>query len=422
MLILIGIFILLLCFGVPVAFCLFASSMTYMLVNDIPLVMVTQRLAAGPNSWPLLALSFFILAGAIMNSTGITNRIFGFADSMVGHLRGGLGYANVVASVIFSGMSGSAVADTGGLGAIELKAMKDAGYDDEFSLSVTGASSVIGPIIPPSIPAVIYAVIASVSVGRLFIGGIIPGLLMAIAISILIFFECKKKNYPIKKKASFTDQLLIFKKSFFPLLTPIIILGGIIGGIFTPTEAAIIAVVYALILGAMYGTIKFHDIPRLLKETLNTTIGILFIIANASLFGWLLTITQVPQSISAAILTHVGNKYLVLLIVNIMLFIAGCFLEPTAAMIILVPILLPASKAVGIDPIHFGIVVILNLMIGLMTPPVGYVLYVLSGLTKVSFESISRKIAPYIGVLLIVLLLVTYFPQLVLILPSLLFK
>ncbi len=421
MIILFSIFFLLLIAGVPVAFCLFSSSVIYMLMHDLPVQMAAAKLVAGPDSFPLLAIAFFVLAGAIMNSAGITKRIFAFAEHLVGHLTGGLGHANVLASIIFSGMSGSAAADVGGLGAIELQAMKEAGYDEDFSLAVTGGSSIIGPIIPPSIPAVVFGVASGVSIGRLFVGGIIPGFLMAIAMSILIYFQCRKRGYEKKKMSSIKVIAHSFVESFFPLMTPVIIMGGIMGGVFTPTEAAIIAVFYALILGFAYKSITVKDLPRFLIETLNTTIGILFIIASATLFAWVLTISQFPQHFAETFMGLVSNKYIALFLLNLFLLVVGCFMETTPAQMILVPILLPIFTTFGVDPVHFGIIMILNLMIGLMTPPLGLVLYVLSSVSKVSIEQLSKTVLPYVVVIGIVLLFVTYIPALVLTLPNLIY-
>ncbi len=421
MIILFSIFFLLLIAGVPVAFCLFSSSVIYMLMHDLPIQMAAAKLVAGPDSFPLLAIAFFVLAGAIMNSAGITKRIFAFAEHLVGHLTGGLGHANVLASIIFSGMSGSAAADVGGLGAIELQAMKEAGYDEDFSLAVTGGSSIIGPIIPPSIPAVVFGVASGVSIGRLFVGGIVPGFLMAIAMSILIYFQCRKRGYEKKKMAGIKVIASSFVESFFPLMTPVIIMGGIMGGVFTPTEAAIIAVFYALILGFAYKSITVKDLPRFLIETLNTTIGILFIIASATLFAWVLTISQFPQHFAETFMGLVSNKYIALFLLNLFLLVVGCFMETTPAQMILVPILLPIFVSFGVDPVHFGIIMILNLMIGLMTPPLGLVLYVLSSVSKVSIEQLSKTVLPYVVVIGIVLLFVTYIPALVLTLPNLIY-
>lgn len=422
MLVLFGSFFLLLVLGVPVGFCMFGSSVIFMLANDIPLEMAAQRMFAGPDSFPLLAVAFFVLAGNIMNTGGITKRIFSFADHMVGHFTGGLAHTNVVASIIFSGMSGSAIADTGGLGAIELQAMKENGYDEDFSLAVTGASSIIGPIIPPSVPVVLFGVAAGVSIGKLFAAGVIPGLVLGVAMCVLNYFYCKKRKFHKREKASLKEIVVSFGQSFFSIITPFIIMGGIIGGIFTPTEAAIIAVFYALCLGVAYKDIKMKDIPVFLKETLNITVGVLLIISSATLFSWLLTMTQVPQQLAVAIMGLTSNKYVLLLLINILLLFIGLFLDITPAIVIITPVLMPVVTALGVNPVHFGIIMILNLMIGLMTPPVGMILYVLSSVSKVPFERIAKAILPYLAICIIVLLLVTYIPEIAMFLPNALFN
>lgn len=422
MLLLLGTLMILLVLRVPVSFSLFISSLFYLISKDISPLVVVQRMAMGVgDSFPLMAVPFFILAGAIMNSGGITERLFSFANRVVGHITGGLGHANILASIIFSGMSGTAIADAGGLGAVELKAMKDAGYDEDFSLAVTGGSSIIGPIIPPSVPAVVFGVIAGVSIGRLFIAGVVPGLIMGLAMGILVYFQSKNKNYPKQKRATLKELWASLKESFFPLLTPVVIIGGILVGIFTPTEAAIIAVIYSLILGIAYREITLKDMPKFLRETANTTIAVMFIVAAASVFGWILASEQIPQKLSQFFITAFPNKYVALLVINIFLLIAGTFMETIAALTILTPVLMPVILNLGIDPVHFGIIMILNLMIGLLTPPVGMVLYVLSGVSSVPFEKISRAVMPYLIVLIITLLIFTYVPQLVLFLPNLIF-
>ncbi len=357
-----------------------------------------------------------------MNTGGITKRIFSFADHMVGHFTGGLAHTNVVASIIFSGMSGSAIADTGGLGAIELQAMKENGYDEDFSLAVTGASSIIGPIIPPSVPVVLFGVAAGVSIGKLFAAGVIPGLVLGVAMCVLNYFYCKKRKFHKREKASLKEIVVSFGQSFFSIITPFIIMGGIIGGIFTPTEAAIIAVFYALCLGVAYKDIKMKDIPVFLKETLNITVGVLLIISSATLFSWLLTMTQVPQQLAVAIMGLTSNKYVLLLLINILLLFIGLFLDITPAIVIITPVLMPVVTALGVNPVHFGIIMILNLMIGLMTPPVGMILYVLSSVSKVPFERIAKAILPYLAICIIVLLLVTYIPEIAMFLPNALFN
>ena len=415
-------FFLMLILRVPIAFCLFSSSLLYMATHNVPITMAAQRLAISVDSFPLLAVPFFILAGGLMNSAGITKRIFSFADHLVGHFTGGLGHANILASVIFSGMSGAAIADVGGLGAIELQAMKDGGYDEDFSLAITGASSVIGPIIPPSIPAVIYAVTGGVSTGRLFAAGLLPGLIMAGILAIMVFIACKRRGYTKRGRSSAGEIVRSAREAFLALLSPVIILGGIVGGIFTPTEAAIVAVVYSMLIGFFYRTLKWRDIPRLVKEALDISVSVFFIVAGASLFGLVLTISQVPQTLAITFTQLFTNKYVALLMINVFLLVVGFFMEPTAAIMILVPILLPITTAMHIDPVHFGIIMILNLMIGLLTPPVGMVLYVLSSVSNIPFERIARVTMPYVIVLGAVLLVFTYFPEIVLVVPNALFK
>lgn len=420
MLILLGSFLVLLLIKVPVGASLFMSSLAFMLTNDISLSLAVQRMISGVNSFILLAVPGFILAGNLMNTGGITDEIFSFARKLVGHFRGGLAYANVLASVIFAGMSGNAVADAGGLGQVEYKAMREAGYDKEFTLAVTGASSIIGPIIPPSVPMVMYAVTASVSIGRLFIAGVFPGMLMAIMLSLLIFYHSKKRQYPKDPKASFREVIQHFKSAFFALLTPIILLGGILSGIFTPTEAAIIAVFYSLILSIIRKRITMKEFIQALIDTYATTSMTMFIMATISIFSYILTITQFPQEVTTFLTSNFSNKVVVLLLVNVFLIAVGCFMNTTPAILILTPVLLPALQNYGVDPVHLGIFFTLNMCVGLCTPPVGMVLYVLAGFSKVPFESISKAILPYVIVLYITTLLITYIPAISLFLPNLL--
>jgi tripartite ATP-independent transporter DctM subunit len=414
-------FLLLMICGAPIAFSLLGSSMLYFFINDMPLVIIVQRLIAGADSFVLLAVPGFILAGNIMNSTGVTDRIFDFCGKLVGHIKGGLAHANVLASIIFAGMSGAAIADAGGLGAIELKAMKDAGYDEDFSLAVTAASSVVGPIIPPSIPAVVYGTVASVSIGRLFMAGAVPGLIMGLCISILIYFICKKKGFKSQQRESFKNILKSFQNAFFALLAPVVIIGGILIGIFTATEAAIIAVFYAIILGFIYNTTNLSKLLDSFLQSLATTCSVMFIVIAATAFGYVLSSARFPQLIASIFLEFTSNKYLILIFINLFLILVGMFMDSTPAIIILTPIFLPVIKAVGIDPVHFGIVMIVNLMIGLMTPPVGMVLYVLSNVAKVPFERISKSMIPFLIILFILLFIFTFSPGLVNWLPKLIY-
>jgi tripartite ATP-independent transporter DctM subunit len=411
-------FALLIILNAPIVFCLFIPSVLYLLQNSIPLAVASQRVIAGVDSFPLLAVPLFVLAGNIMNGAGITERIFGVCDKLLGHFRGGLGYANIVASVIFAGMSGSAIADAGGLGAVELKAMRNAGYDDDFSLAVTGASSIIGPIIPPSVPAVVFAVVTEVSVGRLFIGGIIPGLLMAGIMSVIVYMQCKKRGYTKKKRATVRELFIAIQEAFLPLLTPVIILTGIFSGIFTPTETASVTVAYALIVGFIYKSITLKNLSQLFIGAAKTTASVIVIVSSAALFGWVLARDQIPQTLSYAFVGVISSRVTALIILNIFLLIIGTFMDNSAAIPILAPVLLPLAVSYGIDPIHFGLIMILNLMIGLLTPPVGLVLYVLASVSNVPFEKIARMLIPHIIALIIVLYVITFVPQIVLFLPN----
>jgi tripartite ATP-independent transporter DctM subunit len=358
-----------------------------------------------------------------MNTAGITARIFGFARAMVGWMRGGLGHVNVGASVIFAGMSGAAVADAGGLGTIEIKAMRDAGYDADFSVGVTAASSTIGPIIPPSLPMVIYGVVASTSIGQLFAAGFIPGLLMALALMAMVAWYARKRNYPRDAGFKFSVLGSSFARAFLSLMTPIIIVGGILFGIFTPTEAAIAASAYALILGAVvYRTLTWKRLLRVTMDTVETTAIVLFIVAGASIFAWLMTSNRVTEQFASLVLTITENPILILLLINLILIVVGCFMETIAAITILTPVLLPVAVGIGIDPVHFGVMMVLNLMIGLLTPPVGMVLYVLSRVSDVPFERCVAATAPFLVPLVTVLAIVTFVPWVSMFLPTLIYR
>lgn len=422
MFILFGTLFGLMMFRVPIAFSLLLSSFAYVLYSGLPPVILYHNMTNGMDSFPLLSIPFFIFAGGLMNSAGITARIFGFARSIVGWMHGGLGHVNIGASIIFAGMSGAAVADAGGLGAIEIKAMREAGYDDDFSVGVTAASSTIGPIIPPSLPLVIFGVMASVSIGKLFVAGIIPGLLMAIALSAMVWYTARKKKYPKDVAFSLNNVNRQFQKAFLPLLTPLIIVGGIVSGMFTPTEAAIAASAYALILGGMiYRSLTIRKISVISLETIETTASIMLIVGAASVFAWILTANQVATHFAEFILTYTDSKAVVLLLILAVVLIVGLFMETIAAISILVPVLLPVAAQFEISLVHLGIIVILNLMLGLLTPPVGMVLFVLSRVSKVPFERCMRATLPFLVPLLAVLLLITFVPDLVLFLPDLIY-
>jgi tripartite ATP-independent transporter DctM subunit len=409
--------------GLPVAFCLAGASYVFVTATGAaPDIVIAHRIINGMDSFPLLAIPFFILAGSLMNSAGITNRLFDFAKALVGWLPGGLGHVNVGASIIFAGMSGAAVADAGGLGTIEIKAMRDAGYDADFSVGITAASSTIGPIIPPSLPMVAFGVMASCSVGQLFAAGFIPGLLMGAALMVIVAYIAHKRNYPREERFSLSHVGRSFKSSFLSLVTPAIIVGGILTGVFTPTESAIAAVAYAILLGCYYRSLTFKRLISVSMETLDTMSTILMIIGAAAVFAWILTSNQVAVNFSSFVMENFESKWMILLTINILLLVVGCFLEPIAAITIMVPVLMPLAKMVGIDIIHLGVLMVLNLMIGLLTPPVGTVLYVLSRVSNLKFERCLAGTAPFFVPLVTVLLLVTYFEDISLFLPALIYR
>ena len=410
--------------GFPVAIALAGASALYIVVaGTVPEVVVAHRMINGVDSFPLLAVPFFILAGNLMNTSGITERIFDFAKALVGWMRGGLGHVNIGASVIFAGMSGAAVADAGGLGAIEIKAMRDAKYDPGFAIGITAASSTIGPIIPPSLPMVIYGVVAGASIGQLFAAGFVPGLVMALSLMIMVAVYARLRNYPRDQAFRLGVLGRTFVRAFLSLMTPVIIVGGILTGAFTPTEAAIAACAWALFLGlAVYRTLTWKRFLRVSMDTIETTAVVLFIVAAASIFAWILTSNRVPEQFAAMILSVSDNPIVILLLINLILLVVGCFMETVAAITILVPVLLPLAVQIGVDPVHFGVIMVLNLMIGLLTPPIGMVLYVLSRVAKVPFERCVVATAPFLIPLGIVLGLVTFVPAITMWLPTLLYR
>ena len=423
-------------------------------------MMLPQRMYAGTTSFTLLAIPFFILAGNLMNNAGITNRIYNFALALVGWLKGGLGHVNVVGSVVFAGMSGTAIADAAGLGTIEIKAMKDHGYSGEFAVGVTAASATLGPIIPPSLPFVIYAMMANVSVGALFLAGLLPGILMAVLMMVTVAWFAHKNKWGGDVKFSgarfgkaliemavvaawpvavyqavqagaqpqFTVAIALvilfwadrhFKfQAVLPIMTPVLLIGGMTTGLFTPTEGAIAASVWALVLGLFwYRTMDWKMFVKVSLDTVETTATVMFIVAAASVFGWMLTATGVTAQIAAWVLAVTKEPWLFLLMANLLMLFVGCFLEPTAAITILVPILLPIARQLGVDPVHFGLVMVLNLMIGLLHPPMGMVLFVLARVAKLSVERTTVAILPWLIPLLASLIILTYVPAIGLWLP-----
>jgi TRAP-type C4-dicarboxylate transport system permease large subunit len=459
--VLLGSFLAAMATGVPVAIAMAGSVLVFILVSgDLPPFVVIHRMVSGIDSFPLLAVPFFIMAGNLMNHAGITNRIYNFALSLVGWLKGGLGHVNVIGSVIFAGMSGTAIADAAGLGTIEIKAMKDQGYDLGFSVGVTAASATLGPIIPPSLPFVIYGMMANVSVGQLFVAGILPGGVMAILMMCTVAFYAHKYHWGgdiifswgrfgkavgelvlvigfplaiwglILAGLSFNIAvglglvglfLADYKWRFdavMPIMTPVLLIGGMTTGVFTPTEGAIAACAWALILGLVwYRTLTWKMLVKVSMDTIETTATVLFIVAAASIFGWMLTATKVTDAVAIWVLSFTHSPWVFLLLANLLMLFVGCFLEPTAAITILVPVLMPVVHQLGIDPVHFGLVMVLNLMIGLLHPPMGMVLFVLARVANLSIEKTTMAILPWLIPLLLSLIIITYVPSISLWLP-----
>ena len=422
-----GLLLLLIATGLPIASSIGLTAIAVMAVRRgilaLPYAVLAQRMMYGVNSFPILAIPLFLLAGKLMNTGGITERIFQFACQVAGWWPGGLGHVNVLASIIFAGMSGSAVADAAGLGTIEIKAMLDAGYDREFSAAITAASSVIGPIIPPSIPLVIFGVMGEVSIGALLIGGIIPGLMIGISLMLLIFWTARQKQYPVHPRPKVREAVRSFFDAFPTLLTPAILIGGIFSGIFTPTEAAAVCVLYALIISVfLYREISWTDLQHIMTETLRDSAMILFIIACAALYAWVLIRLRIPIILAERVFQISTNPLTILLILYLFFLVVGCFMVSLAAITILSPILVPLCSQVGIDPLHLGLVMVLNLMIGLLTPPVGMCLYAVCRVADISFEQMVKTTLPFYVPLLAVLMLITIFPGVVLFLPRLVFR
>jgi TRAP-type C4-dicarboxylate transport system permease large subunit len=440
MLILVGGFLVLLILGVPVAVSMAISSIAYLLVYGVaPDVIVAQRMIAGVESFPLLAVPFFILAGNLMNIAGVTGRIYAFAVALVGWMKGGLAQVNIIGSVIFSGMSGTAIADAAGIGTIEIKAMKDHGYPAEVAVGVTAASATLGPIFPPSLPFVIYGMMANTSIGALFLAGVIPGVVMTVMMMVTVAWFAYRRGWGSDSPFSWVTLgeagLEILIVAAFPLavygllsmglsqnaaigialavlialdwyfdfsavmalMTPVILIGGMTLGWFTPTEAAVAAVIWSLFLGLVrYRSMTLKTLTKATRDTVETTASVLFIVTAASVFAWLLTVSQAAAVISNFIFSITDNKWVFLILVNLLLLFIGCFLDTIAAITIVVPILLPIVLKMGIDPIHFGLILTLNLMIGLLHPPLGMVLFVLSRVARLSVEQTTMAILPWL--------------------------
>jgi tripartite ATP-independent transporter DctM subunit len=404
----------------PVAFALLAGSLFYFLTSSpLPVGIVVQRMAPGIDSFPLLAIPLFVLAGNILNSGGIAARIFEFATALVGHIRGGLAHVNVVASLIFAGMSGVAQADAAGLGTVEIRAMRREGFDPAFAAAVSASSAIVGPIIPPSVIMVVYGVLAQVSVGDLFLAGIIPGFVIGILlmITIVVLVERKRVHAPVRARSTLPGLARAFIRAIAPLLAPVLLCAGLLLGVATPTELGALTVVYATGLGFLYRDLTVAKLLRCLSETLVTSGVLIFIMSAALPFGWIISVNNVPAQLAGLILGWTTNPLVVLMIINIFLLVVGCFMETTAILLIAVPALLPLILQLGIDPVHFGLIVILNLLIGATTPPFGVLLFIVQHIAQVSFARLVRAMLPFYVPLIVALLLITYWPDLSLWLP-----
>lgn len=415
------IFLVLLILGVPIAFSLGFSSLFYLFANGIPQTVIAQKFYAGMDSFTLLCIPGFMLAGALMNGGGITKRILNFCNSFLGHFRGSLALVNIVASMVFAGISGTAIADVCSLGSMLIPAMVEDGYDDDFSVAVTAASSVVGPIIPPSVPMVIAGSCVSISVGKMFQAGIIPGILLGLALCVPTYIISVKRDYPRHERADWKVRAQTTKDAIWAMLMPVILLGGILSGVFTPTEASIVTCVYALIVGVfVYKEIKITDVPRIVWENIRACASIIVLIGLANVFAYILTAERIPQMVANSILSITDNRIVVILLINVVLLFVGMFMESLAAILITFPVLLPVATAVGMDPVHFALMAILNLMLGLTTPPVGMCVCTGAQIGKISAFKAFRATIPFLATSLFVLMLVSFVPQLTLWIPSIL--
>lgn len=414
------VFFALLLIGVPIYMSMLVPSILYLVINDMSLLMLAQKCMNGLNSFTLIAIPFFIMAAQVMNSGSVTNRIFDFCRSLVGHFKGGLGYVNVLSSVIFSGMSGSAVADVGGLGQVEIKAMRDAGYDEGFTIGVTAASGTIGPIIPPSIPFVVYATYSGASTGALFMGGILPGVFMALVLCVMCRYMAIKTNSPSSQRASLHERWSYFKDAVLAILMPLIIIGGIWTGKATPTEAALVAILYALIVsGLIYRELTPKKLFDVVMDTIDNTMPIMLVIVAATIFSFIVSYERLDTILLNFFVSLTDNRIVILLCINLMVLILGMFFDCTVIVMLLTPLLLPLAATYGLSMTHIGVIVVLNAMIGLLTPPVGYSLYVLNSVTGHPVSKIARWCLPWMVPLIATLLVITVFDGISLFIPRL---
>ena len=407
----------------PVAFALVTAALTWLLFGSpVPMSLVVQRMSSGIDSFPLLAIPLFVLAGNLMNVGGIASRIFEFAVALVGHLRGGLAQVNIFASLIFAGMSGVAQADAAGLGTVEIKAMKKEGFDAAFAAACSAASAIVGPIIPPSVIMVVYGVLAQVSISDLFLAGLVPGFFIGGLLMVTVWFlvATGRVYAPVQPKANVKALGRSFVRAIPPLMAPVILVAGLLSGVATPTELGAITVVYAIVLGFVYRELTWKRLYNCIGETFVTTGVLVFIMAAAVPFGWAIAVNNVPAELASWLLSITTNKWVILALINVLLLVVGCFMETTAILLIAVPTFLPLVMQLGIDPIHFGLIIILNLLIGATTPPFGVLLFIVQDIAKVSFGALVRAILPFYVPLGVALIMITYWPELSLWLPRVL--
>jgi C4-dicarboxylate transporter, DctM subunit len=420
--VLLGSFLLLTALGVPVAFTLCLSvAIVLVFFMDMPLVMISQIMYSGIDSFSFMAVPFFMLAGAFMSAGGVTSRLVSFSQSLVGSFTGGLAQTVSVSGCFFAAISGSSAATTAALGTTMINEMEKKGYSREWATGIVASSGVVGIVIPPSITMVVYGVIADCSIGDMFVGGFVPGIMMGISMMIVSWYLAKKRGIPSEGSFSFVGVLKAFKDSFFALMTPVIIIGGIYGGIFTPTEAAAVAAVYGIFVGLfIYKELKFKDFPKIIFQAVIGTTMIMFLVGAANVFGWLLTNLQVPHKLGEFVVSITTSPIMFLMAMNILLLIAGTMVNASAAVVILTPIFLPVAKTLGIDPLFFGVLMVVNLAIGCITPPVGLDLFVASAISKVPIEKVVTASLPYLYALLVTLVILTIFPWFITVLPNML--
>ena len=414
-------FLVLLLLRVPAAFCMLITTLVYALVEQsVPQSFIPQAMVSGSASYTIMAAPFFILVGELMNSSGITKRLFKSANVLVGHITGGLGHVNVLASVFFSGVSGSAIADAAGLGNVEIKAMVDEGYDPDFSVGITAASSTIGPIIPPSSPMVLYGIMSGTSIGALFMAGIPTGILMAGFMMLVVYIISKKRNYPKSRRATLPEIWKAFKEAFWALLSPLILIVGMLSGFATPTETAAVAAAYSLFLGVViYKEMTWQSLMDIMRNSIKSIGMVMLLIATGTVFAWMIGTEKVAEKSAELLFSLTSNPYLILLLINLFLLFVGTFMETTSALLVTLPVLLPIVKIIGMSTVQFGVIMVLLLMIGMLTPPMALCLFVTSKIGGISFDRAFKAVLPYYVALLTVLIIINLFPGVTLALTGL---